>query len=751
MKLPLSITSKLTLLFVLFGAVLLVGVGILAYNRGRAALEAAIISELLSKALEKEAALNDWVEDRQLDITALANSHNLREDTAAFVAASGAASNEARAAHERLVRALWSWAGPGQQYLTLMVIEPEAGRVIAATDPQEEGKFKENHPFFIEGRRAPYVQNVYYSLTLQGPAMTVAAPLRSPQGQLLGVLAGRLNLAEMDAIINRRTGPAGLYRTDEAFLVNTSSLLVSQPRFVTAPAVLRRGLRTEAVKSCLAGSSGIIPAEDYRDVPAIIVYRWLPERQLCLIVKLDQAEALAPSRAFGKTLLLIGSLALLVASVLAIGLARTITQPLLALQAGVVRFGQGEWEVRLPETSGDELGRLAREFNAMAAALSEQESQLRRYTMDLEHMVQERTAALQEREASFRHLFANHPHPMWVYDLQTMEFLEVNEAALDHYGYSRDEFCHMRITDIRPSQDVPLLLEDLRKERPALQRSGHWRHRLKDGRVIDVDITSHTLEFAGRQAALVVAQDITERKRAEAELEQTMAELARSNAELEQFAYIASHDLQEPLRAVAGMVQLLQRRYAGRLDARADEFIRHAVEGAARMQTLINDLLTYSRVGSRGQPLEPTDCSTVLKNVLANLAVAISESSAVVTYEALPSVRADAGQLTQLFQNLIGNALKFRNECSPAIHIEAVSQEGEWLFAVRDNGIGLEAQYFERIFGVFQRLHTRTEYPGTGIGLAICKKIVERHGGRIWVESEPGRGSTFYFTIPDQR
>jgi signal transduction histidine kinase len=238
-----------------------------------------------------------------------------------------------------------------------------------------------------------------------------------------------------------------------------------------------------------------------------------------------------------------------------------------------------------------------------------------------------------------------------------------------------------------------------------------------------------------------------ERKQAEEELRQIGAELARSNAELERFAYVVSHDLQEPLRSVSSMLQLLQQRYAGQLDAHADKFIQLAVEGASRMKTLINDLLTFSRVGTHDQPFKPTDCAAILRDALANLAVAIQESRAVITHDRLPTVMADGTQLTQLFQNLIGNAIKFRGEDAPVIHLGVGSKEGECLFVVRDNGIGLEAQHFERIFGVFQRLHMPREYAGTGIGLAVCKKIVERHGGRIWVESEPGRGSTFYFTL----
>jgi PAS domain S-box-containing protein len=305
--------------------------------------------------------------------------------------------------------------------------------------------------------------------------------------------------------------------------VNLSSLLATQPRFLTDPVVLQHGIHDEAVQDCLSQQSGTITGEDYRGVPAVTVYRWLPDRQLCLVVKLDQAEALAPAYRFGRMLLLIGSLILSIALLLAIGLARTITQPVLALQTGAVRFGQGELDVRLAESAGDELGQLAREFNRMVANLSEKEKQLHRYTQDLEQIVAERTAALRESETTFRLLFANHPHPMWVYDLQTLQFLMVNDAAVDYYGYEADEFHRMRITDIRPPEEAAILLEHLQEARPVLQRSGAWRHRLKDGRIIEVDIASHTLEFGGHQAALVVAQDVTERKRAEAALHHNQA------------------------------------------------------------------------------------------------------------------------------------------------------------------------------------------------------------------------------------
>jgi signal transduction histidine kinase len=226
------------------------------------------------------------------------------------------------------------------------------------------------------------------------------------------------------------------------------------------------------------------------------------------------------------------------------------------------------------------------------------------------------------------------------------------------------------------------------------------------------------------------------------------ADLARSNTELEQFAYVASHDLQEPLRMITGYTSLLAKRYRGKLDGDADEFIGYATDGAKRMHALINDLLTYSRVGTRGKEFSPTDCEAVLQATLAALRPAIEESNAVVAHDPLPTVTADATQLGQLFQNLIGNGIKYRDSKPPVIQVSSKREGSQWLFSVRDNGIGIDPKYAERIFVIFQRLHNREDYPGTGIGLTVCKKIVERHGGRIWVESQPGQGATFYFTIP---
>jgi PAS domain S-box-containing protein len=358
--------------------------------------------------------------------------------------------------------------------------------------------------------------------------------------------------------------------------------------------------------------------------------------------------------------------------------------------------------------------------------------------------------ALSDSEEIYRNFYKSNPHPMWIYDLETFAFLDVNDAAVQQYGYSREEFLSMTIKDIRPPEDVPALLENISKVTKGLDLAGTWRHIKKDQTLIYAEIISHTLTFAGRRAEVVLATDITERKRMEKALIESENELKRSNDDLQQFAYAASHDLQEPLRVVEGYVNLLVRRYRDKLDEKANELIEYAVAGIKRMQGLINDLLEYSKVGMKGLNIMPVDCAFVVEKAVSNLQAAIDATGAIVTHDRLPTVMADVSQMSRLFQNLIGNAIKFHDENPLRIHVSAQRGDGAWFFSVRDNGIGIDPEQAERIFVIFQRLHTREEYPGTGIGLAICKRIVERHCGTIWVESEPGKGSSFCFTIPDR-
>ncbi len=329
----------------------------------------------------------------------------------------------------------------------------------------------------------------------------------------------------------------------------------------------------------------------------------------------------------------------------------------------------------------------------------------------------------------------------------------VNRMTETMFGYPRSELIGQKIEVLLPER----FRHHHHRHRQGYFSDAHVRpmgsgmelfaqHR--DHSEFPVEISLSPLQTSTGQLVTAVVRDITERQQARKALEQYANDLEHSNAELEQFAYVASHDLQEPLRMVASYAQLMARRYNNQLDQDADEFIEYIVDGATRMQTLINDLLAFSRIGTRGQPFEMTDSNVVLQRALNNLQMAIKEQNVVLSHDDLPLVIADSMQLLQLFQNLIGNAVKFHGDAPPVIHVGARSEDGKIIFSVADQGIGIEPQYGERIFQLFQRLHGITEYPGTGIGLAICKKIVTLHGGDIWFEPQPGKGTCFYFTLP---
>jgi PAS domain S-box-containing protein len=361
-----------------------------------------------------------------------------------------------------------------------------------------------------------------------------------------------------------------------------------------------------------------------------------------------------------------------------------------------------------------------------------------------EHLVQ--------MENKYRGLLEAAPDAMVVVN-QAGEIVLLNLQAETQFGYRRDELLGQKMSNIVPAGFPERLVADsLRSAEDALaQQIGtgiELTARRKNGSEFPIEIMLSPLESAEGVLVTAAIRDITARKRSEAELLEKVKELNRSNEELQQFAYIASHDLQEPLRMVASYTALLAKRYKGKLDSDADEFIAFAVDGASRMQLLIRDLLTYSRVGLKGKGLVETSSEDALQQAIRDLRGAIEGSGALVTHDALPSVMADEMQLTQLFQNLVGNAIKYRRAGVPRVHITAAPNDtNKWMFSVQDNGLGIEAQFFERIFGVFQRLHRREEFDGTGIGLAICKKIVERHGGAISVESTLGQGSTFHFPL----
>lgn len=712
------ITPRFTLVLVLYAAALFIGVGLFAYNSGRETLRSAAISELQSTALEKEAALNQWIDDKQTDITVLAANPAVTQAAAVLLTADRG-SQEFREARDLFVAGVQPHL-INEEFLEVSLLHPQTGLVFASTTPNEEGKFKEDRTYFLNGRSGPFIQNPYYSVALQDITMTASAPVTGPDSEFLAVIAAQLDLAEMNKIISRRTE---IHETDDAYLVNTSNLFATQPRFLTDPAVLQRGIHTEDVKLCLQKQSGVIETSDYRNEPVIVLYRWLPERNLCLVVNLDEAEAYQPIRTFGWTIAAGSLIALLAAVVLAFALARSLTRPILALQEGTARFARGDLETRLDETSQDELGQLAVEFNKMAQALVEQQTTIRRRAEQFFNLGPDLFCTLNA----------------------TGRLLDLNPAWKQSLGYNPEELAGKVLTHTVHPEDVPATQAALKKivregtgrfESRFLHKEGHYRW------LAWVVVTSPQDELL-----YAAARDITDRRLVEERLRQQAEELERSNRDLEEIAHVASHDLQEPLRLVSTNVQFLSRRYLGRLDQDADEFIGFTLEGTSRMKSLLADLLAYTSISTSLRDYAPVDMEAVFTQVLDNLQKEIENNRAIVTHDPLPIVLGDAAHLMLLVQSILDNAIKFRGKEPPRVHMGVSQVTDRWLFYVRDNGIGIDPRYTERVFVIFQRLHSRDDYPGTGAGLAISRKIVERHGGRIWVDSEPGKGATFYFTL----
>ena len=357
----------------------------------------------------------------------------------------------------------------------------------------------------------------------------------------------------------------------------------------------------------------------------------------------------------------------------------------------------------------------------------------------------------QARLLQFRAALDQSPDGLVLVDRESMRTLDCNVTAARRAGLTREEFLaapHWERWPSRSREELESLYDEAIAMAPRIQTTPEAILKGPRGTVLLAEMTRRAVQIDGRWVIVVCSRDISERKRAEEELQRRLEDLARSNEELERFAYIASHDLTEPLRMVAGYTQLLERRCRDRLDGEALEFIDFIVGGTVRMKRLIDDLLAYSRVG-RQVKHQPVRMDDVLDDVLSNLQQLIAEKSAAIERGPLPVVTADRTAMTQLLQNLVGNALKFQGAATSAVvRIAASQQESGWTFTVADNGIGIAPENFERIFVIFQRLHARDEYGGTGIGLAICKKIVERHGGRIWLESQPGVGTKFFFTLP---
>jgi PAS domain S-box-containing protein len=648
----------------------------------------------------------------------------------------------------------------GGDFLAILIAD-ESGRVVAATDEGALGQGISFNEDFLAGKRTahlgvPFRKGDDYRAYVSCPAVT--------DGGRRFVVLVLLDVTLLAAILEDKRG---LCETEEVYVGTRSAggdVQLLLPTRLDPLTTEGSPQRFAILSRAIGGEEGLIQTRDYRNVEVLAAYAPLGYRDWGMVAKIDVAVAYRPLAMLRTALFGLEGCILLAGVAASYLLARRFSQPILALSEQAAAVAAGDLNARVKVTGADELGTLAAAFNHMIAELASAyatlEQRVRQRTSEMEQsnrQLHDSEDRLREQAEILQSVLDSIADGVVVAD-QHGKFVLWNPAAEHIIGIGTSDtgpqqwseryglFLPDTVTPL-PADQVPLV-RALRGECLANEEVFIRNPSRPEGVWVSVNGTPLRDRDGKASGGVVVFRDITERKRAAVALEQHAAELQRSNHELEQFAYVASHDLQEPLRTVAAYCQLVQRRYDDKLDREGKEFLAYAVESAARMKGLIDGLLDYSRVQTQGRPFVETAGDAALDHALANLSAAIAESGAKLTRDPLPTVSADARQLVHLFQNLVSNAIKYRGDATPEIHIGCQRKNDHWEFSVRDNGIGIAGEHAEKIFVIFQRLHTREEYPGTGIGLAICKRIVERHNGQLWVASEPGIGSTFYFTLP---
>jgi PAS domain S-box-containing protein len=662
---------------------------------------------------------------------------------------------------EGILSILKDWSGQSHNFLNLQVIDAENGQIIISTEPNDIGKFREDQPFFIEGRKSQYTQNPYYDLTLQRPIMTASAPILTTEGKPIAVLAGQLDLDELNGIILRRTD---LHQSDDVFLANTAHFFITQPRMIPDQAVLKRGVYSDAVNTCLEQKNGEMDTLDYRGIPAIIVFRWLPTQQLCLITKIDQQEAYAPTRSLGLTMVLTGLVVLLLGSLGAIFLSRSITKPVFELANGTKQLTEGNLDHRIKVTTTDEIGRLGTAFNLMAATISEKDAMLRGWAEELEHRVAERTTDLLASESKFRSLSVRQEAILSAVPDILMEvdnnkvYTWANPAGINFFGekvvgkeasfyFEGNQDTYSLVEPLFAGEENVIYLESWQRRKDGEKRLLAWHCKMlkdNDGKAI---------------GALSSAIDITERKKADEEIrrlnqdlellvQDRTAELTLINKELEAFSYSVSHDLRAPLRALDGFSLAILEDYSDKLDNEGKKYLNRIREASQKMANLIDAMLILSRVTKTDIALTEVNLTELAEEISTELTKHNPERKVIWKIEPGMTVTADSVLIKNALENLLGNAWKFTSK-HPTANIEmgTIRENGEVVFYVKDDGAGFDMTYASKLFGAFQRMHSTVEFDGTGIGLATVHRIITKHGGRIWAEGKPEIGATFYFSL----
>jgi len=627
-------------------------------------------------------------------------------------------------------------------YTELFLLDPASGETLLSTQSTSEGRLWTAEPFLVNGVEATFIQNPCAIAECGGILMTIATPVLSGDGETVAVLAGHLDFSTVTAIFAEGWD---LTSTEDTYLVNDAGRFVTEPKFGEG-VVLTRGAPTEGIERALRGETGTAVYVDYRGVDVLGAFLWLDDRKLALLTEVDLEESLRAVTHMRTTIIAGGALVAFVAVGAGIASATGLVRSIRTLVAATHEIGRGNLAHRVDVKRRDEAGVLGHAFNAMA-------DNLQRVTASRdvlgEEVTRRRKVEAELRRSNTVTDFIIETVPELFYQIsEDRRFVRWSRRLREVTGYSDEEISAGSPLMFFDSEDRIRIAEAISRVFDLGEAEASADLVAKNGSMTPCPFTGRRRLIDDRPYLIGMGTDVSALKESETRLRRSMDELERSNQELERFAYVAFHDLQEPLRMMPSYTQLLDKRYGDALDQDAKDFIRYAVDGADRMRQLINDLLAFSRIESRGWPFERVDLNEVVDIVRSNLTVALDESGARLTRDAMPAVSADHAQMVSVFQNLMTNAVEFGSEDPLRIHVAVRDAGHEWVLSVLDNGIGIDPAFFDRIFILFQRLQTRTEYPGTGIGLAMCKRIVERHGGRIWVESAEGERATFSYSLP---
>lgn len=748
-----SIRLKLTIMFLAIALIPLLLVSTITFTNYKNSLEASRFSQLRDIVTFKTERIEAYLAGLKADIEIVQNSYPVKKNLPVLTRlANNPVDPEFLTAKKMLddvLRKTPSVLGLSD----IMLVNPE-GKVVYSSNPEHYPKDFLNmlpdsqQKAFEEGKNKIYFSDVFLNKAEGDKSgLLITAPAFDLNGAFIGVIALEVDMAYIYRLIQEVTGLGDTGETLVGQKIGNQVVFLNPLRHDPEAALKRKINIGEKVggpmQEAVQGREGVGQLVDYRGKKVIAAWQYIPSLDWGIVAKIDTQEAFADVVNLRNLLIILLVIISVLAGIMAFSIAQSISEPIKKLSKVAEIIGSGNLDYKIGTNLKDEIGQLSRSFDKMTQDLKQTTASRDALNKEIAERRKVEKALRQTRDY-LENIFncANAPIVCWDAKFKITRF---NHAFEHLTNYKHEEVIGKDLSILFPDDTREESLDKIRRtligehwevvEIPIRPKNGEIRIVLWNSANVYADDGKTLL------ATIAQGQDITERK-------QTEEELKRSNDNLEQFAYVASHDLQEPLRMMASYSKLLERRYNDKLDTDANEFIGYIVDGAKRMQRLINDLLAYSRVGRTDMPIGEIDCNSILGRVINSMMPAIEESKAGITHDELPTLVGSDSNFIQLFQNLIGNAIKFHGPELPCVHVSTVKEGGEWIFSVRDNGIGIEPQYTDRIFLLFQRLHGREQYTGTGIGLSICKKIVEKQGGRIWVESEYGKGSTFYFTFP---